>query len=234
MWRYRFFVRHERRPAAPPREMATRCWNRGCGVAGGGYGGVVQLDKVDDGIVELHGGQRDLCGGGGRHRCRHLDLGAAAIMGRFGYFRCVVRWRWRESRQCRIPFPPSLRLSSSAWSSAAAAAGSLRHLDTEENGQVTGEAREGVSMVILSEITFLLSTRFRFCCGTLSFLASGGHRLLRSLSLGWPPTDFWREGAHGACCPYRQRRRRCCSSQLKSPSSPLPSSLHCRGLFLDY
>ena len=52
-----------------------RCWNRSCG------GGVVQLDEIEDGVVELHGGQPDLCsGGGGRHRCRHLDLGAAAIM----------------------------------------------------------------------------------------------------------------------------------------------------------
>ena len=51
-----------------------RCWNRSCD------GGVVQLNKIEDGIVELHGGQRDLCGGGGRHRCRHFDLGAAAIM----------------------------------------------------------------------------------------------------------------------------------------------------------
>ena len=53
-----------------------RCWNRSCG---GGV--VVQLDEIEDGIVELHGGQPDQCsGGGGRHRCRHFESGAAAIM----------------------------------------------------------------------------------------------------------------------------------------------------------
>ena len=54
-----------------------RCWNRSCG----GGGGVIQLDEIEDGVVELHGGQPDLCdGGGGRHRCRHLEWDAAAIM----------------------------------------------------------------------------------------------------------------------------------------------------------